>query len=82
MFTGFPGMASMVVARMVKANQAWHVLQGKLVSLGWRDKSTRIALFEAYVRSVLLYDFSVWGLTKLNGKGRIGVDCTGELGTL
>ena len=81
MFTGFPGMATMVDARMVKAKQAWHVLQGKLISLGWRDRSTRIALFEAYVRSVLLYGCSVWGVTKLDGKGRIGVDCTGELGT-
>ena len=71
----------MVDARMVKAKQAWHVLQGKLISLGWRDSSTRIALFEAYVRSVLLYGCSVWGVTKLDGKGRIGVDYTGELGT-
>ena len=74
-------MATMVDARMVKAKQAWHVLQGKLVSLGWRDRSTRIELFEAYVRSVLLYGCSVWGVTKLDWKGRIGVDCTGELGT-
>ena len=34
MFTGFSGMATMVDARMVKAKQVWHVLQGKLVSLG------------------------------------------------
>ena len=58
------------------------MLQGKLVSLGWRDRSTRIELLEAYVRSVLLYGCSVWGVTKLDGKGRVGVDCTGELGTL
>ena len=74
-------MATMVDARMVKAKQAWHMLQGKLINLGWRDRRTRIALFEAYVRSVLLYDCSVWGVTKLDGKGSIGVDCTGELGT-
>ena len=81
MFTGFPGMATMLDARIVRAKQAWHMLQDKLISLGWRDRSTRIALFEAYVRSVLLYGCSVWGVTKLDGKGRIGVDCTGELGT-
>ena len=81
MFTGFPGMATMVDARMVKAKRAWHVLQDKLVSLEWRDRSTRIVLFEAYVRSVLLYGCSFWGVTKLDGKGRIGVDCTGELET-
>ena len=79
MFTGFHGMATMVDSRMVKAKQAWHVLQGKLVSLGWRDRSTRISIFEAYVKSVLLYGCSVWGVTKLDRKGRIGVDCTGEL---
>ena len=71
----------MVDARMVKAKQAWQVLQGKLISLGWRDRSTRIEIFEAYVRSVLLYGCSVWGVTKLDGRGRVGVDCTGELET-
>ena len=71
----------MVDARMVKAKQAWHMLQAKLISLGWRDRSTKIILFEAYVRSVLLYGCSVWGVTKLDRKGRIGVDCTEELGT-
>ena len=59
----------------------WYVLKGKLISLGWRDKSTRIALYESYVRSVLLYGFSVWGVTKLDRKGRIGVDYTVELKT-
>ena len=34
MFTGFPGMTTMVDARMVKAKQVWQVLQGKLTSLG------------------------------------------------
>ena len=66
---------------MVKAKQVWHVLQGKLSSQRWRDRSIRIAFFETYVRSVLLYGCCVWGLTKLDGKGRIGVDYTGELGT-
>ena len=74
-------MATMVDARMVKAKQAWHVLQGKLISLGWRDRRIKIALFETYVKSVFLYGCSVWGLTKLAGKGRIGVNCTRELGT-
>ena len=34
MFTGFLGMATMMDARMVKAKQAWQVLQGKIFSLG------------------------------------------------
>ena len=74
-------MATMVDAGIVKAKQAWHMLQGKLISLGWRDRNTTIELFEAFVRSMLLYGCSVWGVSKLDGKGRIGVDCTGELGT-
>ena len=78
MFMGFPGMATMVDDRMVKAKQVWHVLHGKLISLGWRDRSNRIEFFEAYARSVLLYICSVWGVTKLDRKGRIGVGCTGE----
>ena len=52
-----------------------------LISLGWRDRSRRLALFKSYVRIVLLYGCSLWGVTKLDGRGRVGVDCTGELGT-
>ena len=37
-------MATMVDARIVKAKQAQKVLQGKLISLEWRDRSTRIAI--------------------------------------
>ena len=72
----------MVDARMVKAKQAWHVFQGKLVSLVWRNREVlELHFFEAYVRIVLLYGCSVWGVTKLDGKGRISVDCTRDLGT-
>ena len=74
-------MATMVETRLVKANQAWTVLQSKLISLGWKDRSTRIVFFEAYVRSVLLYGCSLWGVMKLDGKGTVRVDCTRELGT-
>ena len=80
MFTGNTGIAAIVDVRIVKAKQAWQVLQGKLISFGWRDRSTRISLFEEYVKSVLLHGCSVWGVTKLDGRGRVRVDCTGELG--
>ena len=53
-----------------------------MISPGWRDRSTKIAVFETYITSVLLYVCSVWGLTKLDGRGGVGVDCIGELGTL
>ena len=52
-----------------------------MISLGWGDRSTRIDLFELYVRSVLLYGCGVWVVTKLDGRGGVGGDCTGELGT-
>ena len=52
-----------------------------MISLGRRDRITRIALFESYVISVLLYGCSVWGVTKLDSRDKVGVDCTGELGT-
>ena len=71
-------MASMVDAGIVKAKQAWQVLRGKLISLDWRDRGTRIALLEAYVRSIFLYSCIVWVMTKLDGRGSVGVDCTGE----
>ena len=51
-----------------------------MISLSWRDKNTRILIFEVYVRSVLLYRCSIWGV-KFDGRGRVGIDCTGELGT-
>ena len=59
----------------------WKVLQGKLINLGWRDGSTRIEIHEVYIRSILLYGCSIWRVTKLDSRGRVGVDCTGELGT-
>ena len=46
MFMGLLRMIIMVDARMVKARQAWQVLQGKLISLGWQNRITRIEFFE------------------------------------
>ena len=54
-------MAAMVDARMVKAKQAWQVLQGKLISLGWWDKSTRIVLFEVHVISAFFFIVLAYG---------------------
>ena len=80
MYKGYPRIVKMIDARMVKSKQVWKVLQGKLLSFGWRNRSARIDFFESYVRSVLIYGCCMWGLTKLYGRGRVGVDCTGELG--
>ena len=38
-------------------------------------------LFEAFVRSVLLFGGAVWGPSILDPRGRVGVDATGQLGT-
>ena len=45
MYTGYLGVATIINGRMVKAKQAWKVLQGKLISLGWRDRGIRIDIF-------------------------------------
>ena len=71
----------MINARIQKAKSAWAGLQSKLVALGWRDKSTKIALFEAYVKSVLLFGSAIWGVKKLDAGSSIGEDATGEFGT-
>ena len=49
------------------------------INLEWRDKSTRLALFEPYVQCVLLYGCNWRGVTKLDRRGKIGVNFTGNL---
>ena len=51
----------MVSTHMTKATAAWVVLHSKLINLGWQDHSIKLALFEAYIRSVILHSSSVWG---------------------
>lgn len=79
-FTGATDHSDMRAARLTSARKAWGVLQGKLQALGWRDRATRLVLFEAYVRSVLLYGAPVWGVSILDERGRVGEDRTGPLG--
>ena len=55
-------MDLMTEACIQKAKSVWVGLQSKLVTLGWRDKRTKITLFEAYVRSVLLFGSAIWGV--------------------
>lgn len=47
---------------MGAATVAWGKLIGTLVSLGWRDRATRLVLLDAFVRSSLLYGAPVWGM--------------------
>ena len=58
-------------ARLVAARRSWGVLRSQITELGWRDRATRLILFEAYVRSVLLYGSAVWGVSRLDGLGRV-----------
>ena len=51
----------MVTHRLQEARKSWGRLIGKLVARGWQDRATRLVLFDAYVRSILLYGCSVWG---------------------
>ena len=51
----------MLTNRLLEARKAWGRLMGKLVGRGWQDRATRLVLYDAYVRSVLLYGSAVWG---------------------
>ena len=50
---------------------------GIIVSQGWRDRATRLLLFEAYVCSCLLFGVGVWGMELLPASGALDVDATG-----
>lgn len=63
------------------AKKAWHVLQSQITMLGWKDRATRLVLFEPYVCSALLYGCAVWGSHKLDRHGRFEIDATGPFGT-
>ena len=54
---------------------------GTLVARGWRDRATRLLLFDTYVRSSLLYGAAVWGSYLLHPSCTISVDCTGKMGS-
>ena len=70
----------MVDARLAAARKAWATLHGFLVQKGWRDKATRLLLFDTFVKTCLLYGVAVWGSGVLARDGDMGVDQTRELG--
>ena len=76
-FTGSPRLRDMASARLVAARSAWGRLMGIIVSRGWRDRATRLLLFEAYVRSCLLFGVGVWGMELLPASGALDVDAMG-----
>lgn len=51
-----------------------------ITSLGWRDRRTRLLLFDVYVRSVLLYGGAVWGMHFLPISGDLAFDCMQDFG--
>ena len=54
-FMGQVDFGWIVDARLVTAWQTWHVLRIKFTALGWKDRGSKLLLFEAFVWSVLLY---------------------------
>ena len=80
-FDGSSSTRSMLQHRLGEARRAWGRLMGKLVSKGWQDRATRLVLFDAYVRSVLLYGSAVWGNSFVHGDtGALVVGPSEELG--
>ena len=70
-------MLATTSARLVAAQKGWGKLLGTITSLGWRDRATRLLLFEVYVRSTLLYGGAVWGPAFLPRSGNMTRDWTG-----
>ena len=80
LFSGSPHLRGMAEARLVAVRKAWGRLMGFLVSRGWRDRATRLLLFEVFVRSCLLYGAGVWGVALLPASGSLREDMTGQFG--
>ena len=74
---GTASMLATMSARLVTGQKGWGKLLGIVTSLGWRDRATRLLLFEVYVRSTLLYGGAVWGPTFLPRSGDLTHDWTG-----
>ena len=70
-------MGAMLSARLTAAQAAWAKLLGLITSLGWKDRATRLLLFDMYVRTTLLFGMPVWGMELLRHDGDLAVDSTG-----
>ena len=71
-----PSMGAMLSARLTAAQAAWAKLLGLITSLGWKDRATRLLLFDTYVRTTL-FGGPVWGMELLRRDGDLAVDSTG-----
>ena len=76
-FTGSARLRDMASPRLVAARSAWGRLMGIIVSRGWRDRATRLLLFDAYVRSCLLFGVGLWGMELLLASRALDVDAAG-----
>ena len=54
---------------------------GVLGQRGWRDRATRLLLFDTFVKTTLLYGCAVWGSHLLPRSCLLSQDYTGSLGT-
>ena len=77
---GSPSMGAMISARLTATQATWAKLIGLISGLGWRDRATRLLLFDTYVCSSLLYGCPVWGMEFLWRDGGLAVDTTGPFG--
>ena len=70
-------MGAMISARLTAAQAAWAKLLGLITSLGWKDSTTCLLLFDMYVRTTKLFWGPVWGMELLRHDGDLAVDSTG-----
>ena len=70
-------MLATTSARLVTVQKGWGKLLGTITLLGWRDRATRLLLFEVYIWSTLLYGGVVWGPAFLPRSGDMSRDWTG-----
>ena len=52
--------------RLLKGKQSYGILLEKLVRLGFKDKRTKLILYDCYVRSVLMFGCNVWGVNLIS----------------
>ena len=53
---------------------------GIITSLGWRDRATRLLLYDVYVRTCLLYGGASWGMAFLSWDENLVRYCMGAFG--
>ena len=58
----------------------YSVILGKLAKLGFKDKRTKLILYDCYVRSILLFGSNIWGTRLLANNIPLHLDKEGKFG--